>query len=90
MAETNFKIDIRWLTPKNCLLPHPWGRVGVKFHDSVITQLLGELESWFWAQKMQKTQVSVSDKRKILPYFILKKVITEKLFFTPSSHKSWR
>jgi len=29
---------------------------------------------------MWKTQVSISDKRKILPYFILKKVITEKLF----------
>jgi len=23
MAKTNFKIDIRWLTPKTCLLPHP-------------------------------------------------------------------
>jgi len=29
---------------------------------------------------MRKTQVSISDKRKILPYFILNKVITEKLF----------
>jgi len=39
---------------------------------------------------MRKTQVSISDKRKILPHFILKKVITEKLFFTPFSHKSQR
>jgi len=22
MAETNFRIDIRWLTPKTCLRPH--------------------------------------------------------------------
>jgi len=28
MAKTNFKIDIRWLTPKTCLLPHPWDRAG--------------------------------------------------------------
>jgi len=28
MDETNFKIDIRWLTPKICLLPHPWDPVG--------------------------------------------------------------
>jgi len=80
MAETNFKIDIRWLTPKTCLLPQPWCHVGVKFHEFVITQLLGEIENWFWAQKMWKTQVSISDKRKILPYFILKNIITEKLF----------
>jgi len=37
---------------------------------------------------MRKTQVSISDEGKILPYFILKKVITEKLFFTPFCHKS--
>jgi len=47
MAETNFKIDIRWLTPKTCLLPHPWGPVGVNFNEFVITQLLGEIENWF-------------------------------------------
>jgi len=45
MAETNFKIDIRWLTPKTCLLPQPWCHVGVKFHEFVITQLLGEIEN---------------------------------------------
>jgi len=45
MAETNFKIDIRWLAPKTCLLPHPWGHVRVKFHECVITQLLGEIEN---------------------------------------------
>jgi len=45
MAETNLKIDIRWLTPKTCLLPHPQGHVGVKFHEFVITQLLGEIEN---------------------------------------------
>ena len=90
MAETNLKIDIRWLTPKTCLLPHPRCHAGVKFHEFVITQLLGEIENLFSAQKMRKTQVSISDKRKILPYFILKKVITEKLFFTPFSHKSQR
>jgi len=40
---------------------------------------------------MQKTQVSISDKRKIFAYFIPKKVVTEKLFFfTPFSHKSQR
>jgi len=44
MAETNFKIYIRWLTPKTCLLPHPRGHV-VKFHEFVITQLLGEIEN---------------------------------------------
>jgi len=27
MAETNFKIDISWLTPKTCLLPHHQGHV---------------------------------------------------------------
>jgi len=43
MAETNFKIDISWLTTKTCLLPHPWGDVGVKFHEFVMTQLLGEI-----------------------------------------------
>jgi len=82
MAETNLKIDIRWLTPKTCLLPHPQGHVGVKFHEFVITQLLGEIENWCWAQKMRKAQVSISGKRKILPYFILKKVITETVFYT--------
>jgi len=45
MTKTNFKIDIRWLTPKTCLLPHPRGRVEVKFHEFVITQLLGEIEN---------------------------------------------
>jgi len=90
MDETNFKIDIRWLNQKTCLLPHPQGHVGVKFHEFVVTQLLGKIENWFWAQKMRKTQVSISDKRKILPYFILKKVITEKLFFTTFSNKSQR
>jgi len=45
MAETNFKIDIRWLTQKTCLLPHPRRHVGVKFHEFVITQLLGEIEN---------------------------------------------
>jgi len=35
---------------------------------------------------MQKTQVSISDQMKILPYFIF----TEELFFTPFSHKSQR
>jgi len=45
MAKTNFKIDIRWLTPKTCLLPHPRGCVEVKFHEFVITQLLGEIEN---------------------------------------------
>jgi len=39
---------------------------------------------------MWKTQVSIGDKGKILPYFILNKVISEKLFFTPFSHKSQR
>jgi len=39
---------------------------------------------------MWKAQVSVSDKSKVLPYFIIKKLITEKLFFTPFSHKSQR
>ena len=42
-AEINFKIDFRWLTPKSCLLPHPWDPVGVKFHEFVTTQLLGEI-----------------------------------------------
>jgi len=41
MAETNFKIDFRWLTPKTYLLPHPRGHVGVKFDEFMITQLLG-------------------------------------------------
>jgi len=60
MAETNFKIDIRWLTPKIWLLPHPRGHVHrVKFHEFVVTQLLGEIENWFWAQKMRKTQISI-------------------------------
>jgi len=45
MAETNFKIDIRWLTPKTCLLPHPRRHVGVKFHEFVITQVPGEIEN---------------------------------------------
>jgi len=54
-AETNFKIAVRWLSPKTCLLPHPWDPVGVKFHEFVITQLLAEVENWFWAQKMRKT-----------------------------------
>jgi len=45
MAETNFKIDIRWLTPKTCLLPHLQGHAGVKFYEFVITQLLGEIEN---------------------------------------------
>jgi len=45
MANTNFKIDIRWLTPKTFLLPHPRGRAGVKFHEFVIAQHLVELES---------------------------------------------
>jgi len=45
MAETNFKIDIRWLTPKTCLLPHPWGHMEVKFPEFVVTQLLGEIEN---------------------------------------------
>jgi len=45
MAETNFKIDIRCLSPKTCLLPYPWGHVRVKFHEFVITQLLGETEN---------------------------------------------
>jgi len=46
MAETNFKIDIRWLTPKIWLLPHPRGHVHrVKFHEFVVTQLLGEIEN---------------------------------------------
>jgi len=90
MAETNLKIDIRWLTPKSCLLPHPRGHAGVKFHEFVITQLLSEIKNRFWAQKTWKRQVSISGKRKISPYFILKKVITEKLFFTPFSHKSQR
>jgi len=45
MAETNLKIDIRWLTLKTCLLPHPRGHVEVKFHEFVITQLLGEIEN---------------------------------------------
>jgi len=44
MAETNLKIDIRWLTPKSCLLPHPRGHAGVKFHEFVITQLLSEMK----------------------------------------------
>jgi len=36
-------------------LPHsPWGDVGVKFHEFIITQLLGEIENWFRAQKMRK------------------------------------
>jgi len=39
---------------------------------------------------MRKTQVSISDKRKILPYFIIKKVITEKLIFSPFSDKLQR
>ena len=43
MAKTNFKIDIRWLTQKTCLLLHPRGRVEAKFHEFVITQLLGEI-----------------------------------------------
>jgi len=47
MAETNFKIDIRWLTPETCLLPHPRGRVGVKLYEFVIIQLLGEIETDF-------------------------------------------
>jgi len=45
MAETNFKIDTKWLNPKTCLLPHPRAHVGVKFHEFVITQLLGEIEN---------------------------------------------
>jgi len=45
MVETNFKIDIRWLTPKTCLLPHPRGHVVVKFHEFVITHFLGEIEN---------------------------------------------
>jgi len=45
MAKTNFKIYSRWLTPKTCVLPHPWGHVRVKFHEFVITQLLGEIEN---------------------------------------------
>jgi len=44
MAETNFKIDIRWLTPKTCLLPHLRDHVRVKFNEFIITQLLGEIE----------------------------------------------
>jgi len=45
MAKTNFKIDIMWLTPKTCLLPHSRDHVEVKFHEFVITQLLGEIEN---------------------------------------------
>ena len=85
MAKTNFK-----LTPKTSLQPHPRGHVGGKSNEFIVAQLQGEIENWFWAQKMRKTQVSISDKRKILPYFILKKVITEKLFFPPFSLKSQR
>jgi len=33
MAETNLTIDIRWLSPKTRLLPHPRGHAGVKFHE---------------------------------------------------------
>jgi len=44
MAKTNFKIDVKWLNQKTCLLPHPRGPVGVKFHEFVITQLLGKIE----------------------------------------------
>jgi len=43
MAKTYFKIDMRWLTPQTYLLPHPRGRVEVKFHEFVITQLLDEI-----------------------------------------------
>jgi len=45
MAKTNFKIDIRWLNSKTCLLPHPRGHVEVKFYEFVITQLLGEIQN---------------------------------------------
>jgi len=45
MAETNFRIDIRWLTPKTCLRPHSRGHVGDKFNEFTITQLLGEIEN---------------------------------------------
>jgi len=45
MAETNFKIDIRWLTPKTCLLPQPRGHVGVKFNEFIITQLVCKTEN---------------------------------------------
>jgi len=65
MAETNFKIDTKWLTPKICLLPHPRDHAGVKFHEFVITQLLGEIENWFWAQKMRKTQLLLVIRGKI-------------------------
>jgi len=34
MAETNFIIDIRWLTPKTCLLPHPQGHMESHFMNS--------------------------------------------------------
>jgi len=43
MAKTYFKIDMRRLTPQTYLLPHPRGRVEVKFHEFVITQLLDEI-----------------------------------------------
>jgi len=75
-----FKLILGGWPKKTCLLPHSWGPVGVKFHEFVITQLLGEIENWFWAQKMRKIQVSVNDKRKILPYFILKKLLLKNCF----------
>ena len=63
MVKTNFKNDIRWLTPKIRLLLHPRGHLRVKFHEFIIIQLLGEIANWFWAQKVWKTQVSINTLR---------------------------
>jgi len=47
MAKTNFKIDVRWLNPKTCLLLHTRGHLGVKLNEFITIQLLGEIETDF-------------------------------------------
>ena len=67
MAKTNFKIDIKWLTPKTCLLPRPRGRVGVKFHEFVVTQLVGEMETDFGLKRCGRHKFPLVIREKFCP-----------------------
>jgi len=80
MAEANFKIDIRWLTLKTCLLPHRWGHVGVKFHEVVITQLLGEIENWFWLKRCGRHKFLLLIREKFCLTSFYKKLLLKNCF----------
>ena len=66
--------------PQNLLATSPSGSCGgqiswIRYNST--SRWDGKL---IWAQKMRKKQVSISDKRKILPYFILKKLLLKNCF----------